>query len=141
MLLFITALKDAILLQVKLENNYFISNDCSFQDCLAPNTALTGGVVQDFTDITSWKECAMKCKEQNKRMIEAGKRREACHYFQWNGPGTQKLPSRLQRRYYESDCILHSQDHCGFYDASCKHKTVTGVYSGSLESCINKGEL
>ena len=141
MLLFITALKDAILLQVKLENNYFISNDCSFQDCLAPNFALTGGVVQDFTDITSWKECAMKCKEQNKRMIEAGKRREACHYFQWNGPGTQKLPSRLQRRYYESDCILHSQDHCGFYDASCKHKTVTGVYSGSLESCINKGEL
>ena len=106
-------------------------------DCLAPNTALTGGVVEDFTDITSWKECAEKCKEHN----QEEKPREACHYFQWNGPGTKNLKGSLQRRYYEGDCILHSQGHCGFYDASCRQKTVTGVYSGSLESCINKGEL
>jgi len=110
-------------------------------DCLAPNTALTGGVVEDFTEITSWKECAKKCQEQNQRMTKEDKPREACHFFQWNGPETQNLTKRLQRRYYEGDCILHSQDHCGFYDASCRQKTVTGVYSGSLESCLHKGEL
>jgi len=83
----------------------------------------------------------MNARSQSKLKTDENRPREACHYFQWNGPGTQALPRKDRRRYLENDCILHSQEYCGFYEAHCIQKSVKGVFSGSVESCIHKGEI
>jgi len=128
-----------------LASQKFIDNSiegCNFAiDCAAPNTALGGSPVEWLEDIESWRKCAIECKKQNKLKTDENKPREACHYFQWNGPGTQALPRTQRKRYLENDCILHSQEYCGYYESHCIQKSVKGVFSGSVESCIHKGEI